>query len=167
MILETARLRLQPLGLADAAFILALVNEPSWLQYIGDRQVHSLDDARRYLREGPLAMYDRHGFGLYRIERKSDGVSLGLCGLIQREALETADIGYALLPAYWGQGYAFEAAQATLDYGNRVLGLNPIAAITLPDNPRSIALLQRLGMAYVEDRVLPGSTEVLALYRQR
>lgn len=167
MILETARLRLQPLALADAAFILALVNEPSWLQYIGDRNVHSLDDARRYLREGPLAMYDRHGFGLYRIERKSDGVSLGLCGLIQREALETADIGYALLPAYWGQGYAFEAAQASLDYGNRVLGLNPIAAITLPDNPRSIALLQRLGMTYVEDRVLPGSTEVLALYRQR
>lgn len=167
MILETARLRLQPLGFADAAFILALVNEPSWLQYIGDRQVHSLDDARRYLSEGPLAMYDRHGFGLYRIERKSDGVSLGLCGLIQRETLETADIGYALLPAYWGQGYAFEAAQATLDYGNRILGLNPIAAITLPDNPRSITLLQRLGMAYVENRVLPGSTEVLALYRQR
>ncbi len=165
-ILDTERLRLCALGFADAEFILRLVNEPSWLANIGDRHVHDLEGARSYLRDGPLAMYERHGFGLYRIERKIDGASLGLCGLLKRDYLEQADIGYALLPEYCGQGYALEAAQAVLGYGNRVLGLRPLAAITHPDNRRSIALLDRLGLRWVRAMQLNGDAELLSLYLQ-
>ena len=165
-ILETERLRLCALGLGDAAFILRLVNEPSWLEHIGDRHVHDLEGARRYLRDGPLAMYERHGFGLYRIERKADAASLGMCGLLKREQLEHADIGYALLPEFCGAGYALEATTAVLDYGNRVLALQPIAAITTPSNRRSIALLDKLGLHYAGMLQLDGDAELLSLYLQ-
>lgn len=145
-LLQTDRLRISALSLGDAGFILRLVNDPDWLRFIGDRDVHDLEGACRYLREGPLAMYDRHGFGLYRVERRSDGVPVGMCGLLLRPKLPHADIGYALLPEHRGQGYAREAARAVIDYGNSVLGLRPIAAITALDNARSIRLLQQLGL---------------------
>ena len=99
---ETHRLRLRPLRLDDAAFILRLVNEPGWLRYIGDKQVRSLDDARDYLRNGPLAMYAREGFGLWLLERLEDSLPLGLCGLIKRDSLPDPDIGFAPLSAYEG-----------------------------------------------------------------
>lgn len=145
-LLQTERLRIAALGLGDAGFILRLVNDPDWLRFIGDRGVHDLDSACRYLRDGPLAMYDRHGFGLYRVDRRRDGVAIGMCGLLLRPQLPHADIGYALLPEHRGQGYAREAARAVLDYGNTVLGLRPIAAITALDNARSIILLEQLGL---------------------
>lgn len=164
--IETPRLRLCALRLDDAAFILRLVNEPAWLEHIGDRDVRDLDGACRYLRDGPLAMYERHGFGLYRIERKDDGAVVGMCGLIKRDTLPHVDIGYALLQDYWGHGYAFEAARATLDYGNRVLRLHPIIAITTPANTRSIALLERLGLVFQGPLRMAGDAELLSLYQQ-
>lgn len=147
-VIETPRLRLDRLVLDDAPFILRLVNEPSWLQFIGDKGVRNLDDARGYLSNGPLAMYQRHGFGLYRVELKSTGEAIGLCGLIKRDTLEHVDIGYALFPAYWGQGYAAEATAATRDYARDTLQLPRLLAICSPDNAPSIGLLQRLGLAY-------------------
>ena len=110
--------------------------------------VRNLDDARGYLSNGPLAMYQRHGFGLYRVELKSTGEAIGLCGLIKRDTLEHVDIGYALFPAYWGQGYAAEATAATRDYARDTLQLPRLLAICSPDNAPSIGLLQRLGLAY-------------------
>jgi RimJ/RimL family protein N-acetyltransferase len=102
----------------------------------------------RYLTEGPIRGYERNGFGLCLAERKEDGTPIGGCGLIQREALEDVDIGFALLPSYEGQGYAFEAASATMAYGRNVLKLKRIVAIVTPDNARSIRLLERLGLSY-------------------
>src|ERR1041385_7467042 len=101
--LEPQRLRLRPLMLDDAPFILRLVNEPSWLQFIGDKGVRHLDDARRYLRKGPLDLYERYGFGPLAVELKVDGTAIGICGLIKRETLPDVDIGFAYFPAYWGQ----------------------------------------------------------------
>lgn len=146
--LETARLRLRRLDLDDAPFILKLVNEPSWLRYIGDRGVRDLEGARGYIRNGPLTMYARHGFGLWLVERKDDGLPLGQCGLLQRDGLDHPDIGFAFQPAHWGQGYAQEAAGATLAYGHGALSMPEIQAITSLDNEASIRLLQRLGFAY-------------------
>jgi [ribosomal protein S5]-alanine N-acetyltransferase len=148
IVLETDRLQLRRLQLSDAEFILRLVNEPSWLRFIGDKNVHNLDDARRYLREGPLDMYERHGFGLYCVVIKESGAPAGTCGLLKRDWLPDADVGYALLPEFWGQGYAYEAASAVLEYAHRTLGLQRVLAMTTPTNDSSIRLLGKVGMQF-------------------
>jgi RimJ/RimL family protein N-acetyltransferase len=163
-ILETDRLVVRQLTLDDAAFILELVNDPDWLRFIGDRGVRTLDDARNYLRNGPLAMYERVGFGLYLVERKSDGVSLGMCGLIKREGLDDVDIGFAYLPQFRAQGHAFEAASATLAYGRQTFDLKRIVAITSLDNDRSIQLLGKLGFTFEKIIQLSDGGEELKLF---
>jgi len=162
--LETARLLLRRFTVDDAPFILEQLNEPSWHRFIGDKGVHTLDDARKYLRDGPLAMYERTGAGLLLVTLKDGGVPMGMCGLIKRDALEDTDIGFALLPAFWGQGYALEAATAVLRYGREVLGLRRIVAITSPDNVRSIALLERIGLRFERGVRLAGADEEISLY---
>src|SRR5262245_58327538 len=147
-ILETDRLRLRELTLEDAGFILELVNEPAWLRFIGDRGIRTLDDARDYIRSGPLASYRRLGFGLYLVELKDDQTPLGICGLIKRETLPDVDLGFAFLPKFWGQGYAAEAAAAVLTLAQHALGFHRIVAITNPDNDRSIRVLERLGLRF-------------------
>lgn len=148
VVMESGRLRLRRLDVEDCAFILELLNEPGWLRYIGDKGVHDLDGARAYLRDGPLAMYRGHGFGLYCVERRADGVPLGICGPIKRDMLEDVDIGFAFLARHVGQGYAFEAAQAVMEHARRDLGLKRIVAITLPENLRSIGLLEKIGFVF-------------------
>lgn len=147
-LIETDRLIISHLSLDDAAFIFKLVNTPGWLQYIGDRNVKNLDDARRYLENGPLKSYEQWGFGLYRIALKNTNTAIGMCGLIKREELEDIDIGFALLPAYASHGYAYEAAQAVLNYATKHLGLQRIAAISLVENAASLKLLQKLGLRF-------------------
>jgi RimJ/RimL family protein N-acetyltransferase len=140
------RLTLRPLTLDDAAFILELVNEPGWLQYIGDRGIRSEEGARTYLRSGPMAMVERRGFGLLAVERTGEDVPIGICGLLQRETLADVDIGFAFLARYGGQGYAAEAATAVLRWGQQTLGLRRIVAIVVPGNGRSLRLLAKIGM---------------------
>jgi RimJ/RimL family protein N-acetyltransferase len=124
---------LRRLETGDAEFILALLNDPSFLRFIGDKGVRTVDDAREYISNGPLASYERFGFGLYLTERKDDGVPIGICGLLKREALKDVDVGFAFLPRFWSKGYAFESASAVMAYGRNVLGLS-IVAIISPDN---------------------------------
>lgn len=145
-VLETERLTLRRLTTDDAAFIFRLVNEPSWLRFIGDKGVKTLDDARDYIRNGPIASYERFGFGLYLAELKGSSRPIGMCGLLKRDALEHPDIGFALLPEFWGQGYAYESAAAVMAFGKDVLGLDRILAVTNPDNYGSIRLLEKLGL---------------------
>jgi RimJ/RimL family protein N-acetyltransferase len=147
-VLETNRLILRELCAGDAAFILELVNDPDWLRFIGDRGVRTLEDARQYIASGPVDMYLRLGFGLYRVELKESGVPMGICGLIKRESLADVDIGFAFLPKFRSRGFAFEAASATMGYGRGVLGLTRIVAITSPANEDSIRLLGKLGMQF-------------------
>ena len=147
-VLKTDRLILRRYTLDDAEFIMRLVNDPSWLRFIGDKNVHNLDDARRYLREGPLDMYERYGFGMYRVEERDSGTPAGMCGLIKRDTLPDADVGYAFLPEFRGKGYAFEAASAVLEHGHRVFGLKRILAITSLDNAGSIRVLEKAGMKF-------------------
>ena len=163
-IIVTQRLILSLLQPEDAPFILELVNEPDWLKYIGDRGVHNLDDARGYIERGPRDMYTRLGFGLYRVEMKSDGTPIGLCGLLKRDTLPEVDIGFAFLERFRGRGYAREAAEATLAHAHNTLGLKRILAITSPDNMNSIKLLERLGFGYVESLKLKGETRETRLY---
>src|SRR3982075_598692 len=115
-VVETERLRVRWLNADDAAFIFALVNQPSWIQYIGDKNIKTLQDAARYIEDGPAAMYKRAGFGLYLVQLRDIGEPIGICGLIKREALRDVDLGFAFLPTFWRQGYAFEAAAAVMCY---------------------------------------------------
>lgn len=148
MLFESKNLTLSKLEQGDAPFVLRLVNEPSWLRYIGDRGVRDIDDAKKYIVDGPQASYQTHGFGLYVVRLKTTGIAIGMCGLLQREYLDAPDIGFALLPEFSGQGYALEAAMATMEYGKNTLNISQIVAITDHDNHRSIKLLQKLGLRY-------------------
>jgi len=161
---DTERLRLRRLAADDAPFILRLVNEPSWLRFIGDRGVHTVDDARKYIVDGPQRMYEKSGLGLLLVERKSDATALGLCGLIKRDSLPDVDIGYALLPEYWGNGYAREAAAATLRHARSMHGLERVVAITDPDNGPSGRLLGSLGLRLEGLVRLAGSDQDLCLF---
>jgi len=124
MFLETDRLRLRRLSVddADAKFILRLLNEPSFIQNIGDRGVRTIEDARAYILQGPVASYEKFGFGLLLVEQKESGLAIGMCGLLKRDVLEHIDIGYALLPEFWSQGYALESASAVMSYVRVKLG---------------------------------------------
>ncbi len=147
-VLETSRLVLRWVTTDDAPFIFELLNEPSFLQYIGDKGVRSLEDARSYILTGPVASYQRFGFGLYLVLLKESGTPIGMCGLLKRDSLPDVDVGYAYRPAFWSNGYAFEAGSAVLAHGREVFGLRRIVAITSPDNAGSRALLEKLGLHY-------------------
>jgi RimJ/RimL family protein N-acetyltransferase len=163
-VIETDRLILRHLTTDDAAFLLALVNDPSWVQFIGDNGVRTLDDACNYIVRGPMAMYARVGFGLYGTALKEEGTPIGISGLIKRDALEDVDIGVAFLPQFWSQGYAYEAASAVIAYGKQVLGLQLIVAITSPDNQRSAKLLEKLGLHFERLITLPSNAQALRLF---
>lgn len=144
--------------------MLGLVNEPSWLRFVGDRGVRTLDDARKYILEGPVASYERLGFGMYRVELKATGAPIGICGLVKRDSLGDVDLGYALLPAHWGRGYAFEAASAVLAFARGELGLRRVVAVTASDNTASVRVLEKLGMRYERKVRLSADDEEISLF---
>ncbi len=146
--LETDRLVLRLISTDDAEFFLRLLNEPSFLRFIGDKKVRSLPDARDYILNGPIQSYRRFGFGLYLVELRNTSVPIGICGLLKRDTLDDVDIGFAFLPEFWAQGYGFESARAIMNHGRDQMGLQRILAITNPDNVGSIALLEKLGLKY-------------------
>src|SRR5205809_1555017 len=135
IVLETERLVLSHLSPeTDVEFILQLLNEPSFVRYIGDKNVRTREDAQAYLVEGPVKSYEQKGFGLYKVELKESGQPIGISGLIKRDTLPNPDIGFAFLPKYWNKGYAFESAAAVMSYARDVLQLDRVLAITTPDN---------------------------------
>ena len=146
--LETDRLLILPFSVDDADFILALLNTPSWLTFIGDRGIKTASDAQQYIVDGPLKSYAQYGFGPYVVKLKNSNVPIGLCGLHKRLTLADIDIGFAFLPEYAGKGYGYEAASATITYARDVLGLTRITGITKPTNQHSIRLLEKLGLQF-------------------
>jgi len=163
-VLETERLSLRQLKAEDAAFILELLNDPSFLTNIGDRGVRTLEDAAQYILKGPVDSYERHGYGFWLVELKSERVPIGICGLVRRDVLPGTDIGYAFLPRYWSRGYAYESAAAVLNYARDVIGLKSLLAIVNTDNAGSIKVLEKLGLKYERMvRLTPDAPEI-ALY---
>src|SRR4051812_28053941 len=164
-VIETARLRLRHMTVPDdVAFVLDLLNEPGFLQYIGDKGVRTDEDARRYIENGPRASYARFGFGLYTVVLKASGESTGICGLVKRESLNDVDVGFAFLPQFRGAGYAIEAAAAVVRHGLDVLRLPRIVALTDPANERSIRLLEKLGLRSRGPIVLDGDARETLLF---
>lgn len=148
IIIETERLFLRKLTLDDAPFMLELLNTPTWLQFIGDRNVHSIEDAENYLKNGTLKSYQENGFGFYAVIEKAGGQTIGMCGLIKRDSLPDIDIGFAFLPHLISKGFGYEAASATLDYALNTLKIKRIIAIVNPDNEKSIGLIKKIGMQF-------------------
>jgi RimJ/RimL family protein N-acetyltransferase len=144
-LMETKRLHIRELCLDDSSFIIELLNQASFIRNIGDKMVRTQADAIKYLNEGPMASYKRHGFGLNAVLIKGSTTPIGMCGLLKRDELSNPDLGYAFLPTFCGQGYALEAATAVLHDGKTRHGLSTVLAVTLPDNLRSQALLIKLG----------------------
>lgn len=147
-VLETERLCIEHLTSKDQAFIFELLNEPAFLDNIGDRGVHSLEDALGYIEKGPRTSYAKNGFGLYKISLKATGEAIGMAGLIKRDSLPDVDIGYAILERFWGQGFAYEAASAIMQEGRTVYGLARIVGIVKPGNTGSIRVLEKLGLRF-------------------
>lgn len=156
IVCETQRLRLRYITPEDAAFMLALLNEPDFVRNIGDRKIRTLEDARRYILDGTVTGYEKVGFGLYLVELKDTGTPIGVCGLLKREYLEDVDVGLALSARFHKNGYGYEATEAVLTYGREKLGINRIVAITAPDNQDSIKLLVRLGLRFERMIQVPG-----------
>lgn len=162
-VIDTERLRLRWIKREDAPFILELLNDPSWLEYLGDRQIRTIDQAEEYI-SSIVEMYEKHGFGLYLVELKMDGTPIGICGLIKRISLEYVDIGFAFISKFQRNGYGYEAASATLKYGHEHLGLKRIVAITSEKNYKSAQLLEKIGMKFEQMVLLPHEKEELKLF---
>ena len=164
IVCETARLRLRHLLDSDAPFILELLNEPDFIRNIGDREVRTLEDARRYIQHGPMVSYSQHGFGLFLVELRDSGRPVGICGLLKRDYLQDVDVGFALRESYRGQGYAFEAAQAAMRHGQEDLGISRIVAITSPENRASMNVLRKLGLEFERSLRIPDQSRDTRLF---
>lgn len=163
-IITADRLSLRRLALSDVEFVIELVNDPDWLRNIGDKQVHCVADAERYLTNGPMALYAKHGVGLWAVVLQGASEPMGMCGLVKRDALEDFDLGFAFLPAYRGQGFALEAARGVLGFVRDELKLKRLAAIVNPDNTSSVKLLEKLGFERTGEMRMPGEAKSVDLF---
>ena len=160
----TQRLLLREATIEDSEFILKLVNQPAWHEFIGSHSIDSIENTNEYIQQKMLAMYQQYGFGLWVVEKLEGKIQTGICGLLKRDSLDVVDLGFAFLENYWGQGFAFEAARATLNYASNELKRQKVVAILNPLNIRSVKLLNKLGFHYESTYSHPGSDEVLSLY---
>jgi RimJ/RimL family protein N-acetyltransferase len=163
-ILETERLTLRKLTVDDAPFMLDLLNQPSFIQFIGDRGVRTLDDARDFITKRYIEVYERLGFGIYLTLLKEGQTPIGICGLVKRDGLDDVDVGYAFLPQYWSKGYASESVSAVLVYAKDMLGIQRVLGITTPDNTGSIRVLEKAGLKFERMVKLPGDEAELKLF---
>ena len=165
MILETERLIISEISIEDAPFFYDLVNDPEWIQFIGDRNVKSIADAENYISTKLIPSYKKNGFGFYLVSLKSKKLPIGISGLIDRDGLEYIDVGDALLPEFRSKGYAFEATKAVLTFAKNNLKIDPIIAITNVDNIKSYKLLERLGLRFDKIIQLEDDAVKCRLYR--
>jgi RimJ/RimL family protein N-acetyltransferase len=163
-VLETDRLIIRRMSIDDSRFMLGLLNEPSWLHFIGDRGVRTIGDAQSYILKGPVEMYARLGFGFCIVEMKIATCPIGICGLAKRDYLDDVDIGFALLPQYCGKGYAYESANAVLKYAKNELALKRVVATTRSGNHSSANLLRKLGLRFERIVKHPDGNRELELF---
>ena len=155
-LIYTERLVMKPLDLSDAPFMLKLVNTPNWLQYIGDRNVYNLEDAKRYLKEGSLKSVEKDGYGYYLLTDVHSNMPVGICGLGKRDGLDETDLGFALLPEAEGRGFAFESSVALIEAAWNKFNLKTLVAITTADNIGCIKLLEKLGFRFQKKAQMNG-----------
>jgi RimJ/RimL family protein N-acetyltransferase len=165
-ILETKRLILREVSADDAEFMLDLLNQPSFIKYIGDRNVRTIGESKEFIESRYVKSYRDNGFGLYAVELKDFGTAIGICGFVKRDTLPEPDIGFAFLPQFCGQGFAVESAESSMKYGQEILGFTRVLAITTQDNESSIKLLEKIGFKFTEKTEMPNS-EILNLFSRQ
>lgn len=163
-ILETERLILRDITETDAEFILELLNQPSFIKYIGDRNVRTVEAAGDYIESRFIKSYRDNNFGFYVVELKEKHLPIGICGFVKRDSLPDADLGFAFLGEFEGKGYGFESASAVLEYGKNSLDLKRLLAITTQNNQSSIKLLEKLGFKFERLIKMPHDAEELKLF---
>jgi len=156
--LTTDRLLITPLEAGDSRFIFELVNTPGWLKFIGDRNVHSDDDATALIKN----IIDNPDTDYWIVKLKRDHVCIGIVTFIKRSYLQYHDIGFAFLPQYVNNGYAYEATEVVLYHEIDTHKHKRIAAITTAENITSIKLLEKLGLIFLQD--IKVRNEQLRLY---
>ncbi len=161
---ETERLVLKPMSLEDADLILELYNTPKFVQFIGDRNIRTKEDAENYIREKFLPQIEELGFGNYLIINKTTQKKMGGVGIFIREGLEVPDIGFSLLPEYENLGYAYESASKIKEIGMQEFGVKKLSAITTKDNFSSQKLIEKLGLNFRKNVFLPNDPEELMYY---
>ena len=163
-IAETQRLLLRRMTLDDADLMLAIWNDPAFVQHVGDRGIRTIAQAQRALDDSVLTLYENYGYGPYCMVRKDDAQRIGICGLFRREVLPHPDIGFAVLPTFCGAGFALEAARAVARHAQEDLGIKTLDAIVSPQNKASIRLLEKLGLNFQRGITMPGEEEEISLY---
>ncbi len=163
-IFETERTILREVTTDDAEFILDLLNQLSFIKFIGDRNVRTVEQARDYIESRFTESYKQFGFGMWAVELKAGQTPIGICGFVKRDSLPDADIGFAFLPQFERKGYAVETAEAVMKYGRDVLGLKRVLAITTKDNENSCKLLEKINFNFERLIVLPHDDKELKLY---
>jgi len=161
---ETDRLLLQPTTEEDALFLLELLNTPKWIKNIGDRNVYSIEDAKKYIADRITPQFEKLGYSNYTVIRKSDAIKIGCCGIYDREGIEGVDLGFAFLPQYEKKGYAYESSNKIKQVAIDLFEIKKMSAITLPQNTSSQKLLEKLGFSFIKIINIPNDTEDLMLY---
>lgn len=162
--LATERLSLSRLTLDDAPLMLDIWNDPAFIRHVGDRGIRTVAAARDALLDGPLQLYEKYGYGPFRVALRADNTAVGISGLFRRDGLDEPDIGYSTLPAYCGKGYAFEAASAVIRHAGSDLGLERLLAIISPHNEPSISLIRKLGFEFERMHTLQGADKEACIY---
>ena len=142
---EIGRIIISELKADHSAFILELVNSSGWKEFIGERNVHSTEDAKIYI----INILANDNIKYHVISIKSKDIPIGIVTFIKRDYLDHHDIGFAFLPEYSGHGYAFEASKHLLDIYKLTHPI--ILATTKTSNKKSIKLLEKLGFLYSHD----------------
>lgn len=165
--LLTERLVLRRIGAEDAALMLAIWNDPAFVKHVGDRGIRTVEQAREAIQAGAMRLFAEHGYGPFSMNLKDDGGQIGICGLFKRDNLDAPDIGFAVLPAYCGKGYAGEAALAVVGHARDDLGIEVLTAIVSPANAPSVGLIEKLGLTFERMITMPGDDQAISLYSMR
>lgn len=144
-IVQTERLFTRKILVKDASFILALLNSPGWLEFIGERNIKTSKQAKAYIKSHLQQAYQDFDFGFYTILEKDSQLAVGIAGFIKRDSLPCVDFGYALLPQFVGKGYVNEIGLALLKLGKSTYHFDKVAAITEERNLKSRKVLEKLG----------------------
>ena len=161
---ETDRLILKPAEVQDADFFLELYNMPSFIQYIGDRNLRTKEDAEDYITSRFIPQIEKLGFGNNVVILKEDHTKIGAVGIFEREGLDVLDIGFSFLEKYEGKGYAYESANKLKEVAATDFGVHKISAITTKDNFSSQKLIERLGLKFQKMVTIPEDVVELMYY---
>ncbi len=161
---ETERLSLRKMTEHDAPFLFDLLNSEGWKKYIGDRNIQTFEDAEHYITKKLNPNFDTFGYGYMVAVRKSDQVPIGICGILKRDGLDLSDVGFALLPNFEGQGYAYEMTISMIEYCKSNFDVHHLCGITLPENVKSIQLLEKIGLTFKKNINIPQDNETLMYF---